>query len=488
MSFLSALLGSLVAGLVLLALFAVTFTPLMQATLRRFTGTLIRESYTGNVLSLLNSVQRLGPQTMGETMLRAGSGGQVIQRPLGTPRHLSPWQDLMFNPAQLGRSPLMADTEVDLGVVIGPKAKRPLRIETPLLIAGMSYGGALQPELKVALAKAANNAGTATNTGEAYLAEERRAARKLIVQYHRGTWPMSPQNHPQLLASADAIEIQIGQGAQTGAPMRTASNIIRPEQRKAFGLGAGKDALIDGRLQGVRDVHDLAELVKRLHEAYEVPVGLKFAATDRLEQDLDDLAAAPLDFICLDGAEGGTHGGPAILQDDFGLPTMHAVARADAHLRRLGRRSGLSLIASGGLHTPGMCLKALALGADACYLGTSVVVAAIVEQAVNVAPWEPPYSMIFASGSDRGRLSPDNAEQRATSFLRSSTAELETGMRALGKAALTELGRQDMIALTPMTAALTGCRLPLGPLEEEEADIGYPSVGLRDEPRPRPLH
>lgn len=487
MSFFWALLGSLVAGLVLLAIVAVAFTPLLQAFGRRFMGILVRESYTGNVLSLINTLQRLGLQTMGETMLRAGSGGKVIQRPLGTPRQLSPWQDLLFNPAQIGRGPLRADAKVDLSVVIGPKAKRPLRVETPLVVAGMSYGGALSQDLKVALARAANQAGTATNTGEGYLAEERRAAQKLIVQYHRGTWPMSPQNHPQLLASADAIEIQIGQGAQAGAPMRTPSALVRPEQRKAYGLGPGKDALIDGRLQGVRDVEDLAQLVKRLREAYGVPVGLKLAATDRLEQDLDDLAGTPLDFVCLDGAEGGTHGGPAILQDDFGLPTMHAVARADAHLRRTGRRAEISLLAAGGLHTPGRCLKALALGADACYLGTSVVVAAIAEQAVNLVPWEPPYSMIFTSGSHKNRFSSHDAEQHATAFLRSSTAEIEAGMRALGKGALAELSRQDMVALTPMTAALTGCRLPLGPLAAE-SELGYQALGENEGPRPRPLH
>ena len=269
--------------------------------------------------------------------------------------------------------------------------------------------------------------------------------------------------------------------------MRTPAQIIRPDQRKALGLAPGKDALIDGRLQGVRDVEDLAVLVKRLHGAYEVPVGLKLAATDRLEQDLDALAGTPLDFLCLDGAEAGTHGGPAILQDEFGLPTMYAVARADAHLRRIGRRAEVSLIASGGLHTPGMCLKALALGADACYIGTSIVVAAIAEQAVNLVPWEPPYSMIFESGSQRKRFSPASAERRATAFLQSTTAEIETGMRALGKSALTELSRQDMVALTPLTAALTGCRLPLGPLEEE-AELGSLTYGDVENQRPRPLH
>ena len=487
MSFLSALLGSLLAGLLLLVLAGVAFTPLLQAFGRRFMRIMTREAYTGNVFSLVNATRRLGAQTLGETLLRAGSDGQVIQRPLGTPRQFSPWQDLLFNPAGLARGPLRSDAQVDLSVVIGPAAKKPLRCETPLLVAGMSYGGALTTALKVALAQAANEAGTATNSGEAYSAEERRAARRLIVQYHRGTWPMSPQNHPQLLASADAIEIQIGQGAQAGAPMRTPSALIDQEQRKAYGLAPGKDAVIDGRLQGIARARDLAQLVSRLREAHGVPVGLKFAATDRLEEDLDELASVPLDFFCLDGAEGGTHGGPPILQDDFGLPTLHAVARTDAHLRRTGRRQQVSLIASGGLYTPGTCLKALALGADACYLGTSVVIASIAEQAVNLVPWEPPYSMMFAGGSDKGRLSPANAARRAGDFLRSATAELEVAMRALGKGALAELGRDDMVALTPLAAALTGCRLPLGPMVEE-ADAAYLTLDDQEEVRPRPLH
>ncbi|MCL4352539.1 MAG: glutamate synthase-related protein [Firmicutes bacterium] len=59
------------------------------------------------------------------------------------------------------------------------------------MIAAMSYGGALSLKTKLALAPGANMAGTATNTGVAYLPEERQAAKKRIVQYHRGTCPLS---------------------------------------------------------------------------------------------------------------------------------------------------------------------------------------------------------------------------------------------------------------------------------------------------------
>lgn len=489
MSFILAVAGSFVAGLVLLGLLAAVSTPILQRLGERFLGRMIRDRYTANVFSLVNAVRRLGPQTLGEIMLRAGSGGQVIQRPLGSPCHPSPWQDLMFTPAQIVHAPLRSDAKVDLSVVVGPRAKRPLKVETPLLVAGMSFGGALAQDLKIALARAANAAGTATNTGEGFLPAERREAQRLIVQYHRGTWPMSTQHHTQFLASADAIEIQIGQGAQAAAPMRTPANLIRADQRRLFGIAPGRDAVIESRLEDVHGAQGLRRLVERLREAHGVPVGLKMAATDRLEEELDRLEDVPLDFLCLDGAEGGTHGGPPILQDDFGLPTLHAIARADRHLREAGRRRDLTLIASGGLHTPGTCLKAMALGADACYLGTSVVVASIAQQAARVAPWEPPYSMIFAAGGLRRAFSTRSAEQRIADFLRSSTAELAVGLQALGKSRLRDLSRQDMIALTRQTAALTGCRQPLAPDVESDVEAPiFPPPFEHEAPRTSPLH
>lgn len=471
MSFLTVFLAALLAvavGLFLLLALSPFLGILMRSAAARLLDTMIGDLYTQNMFGLVNVMRRLGPQTFGETMLRAGSSGRAISRPLGSPLHLSPWEQLLFTPAQLGPTPLRANDQVDLSVTIGPNAKRPLKVKIPIIVTGMSYGGALTEKAKVALARAANRVGTATNSGEAYSPAERREAKQLIMQYHRGAWPNSPQHHPQLLAAADAIEIQIGQGAQAGAPMRTRAQNVDRRMRRLYGLEPGQDALIDGRFASVESAGELRELIQKLREEYPVPIGVKLAAAQTLERDLDRLMAADPDFICLDGAEGGTHGGPVILQDDFGLPTLHAIVRADLHLRSMGKRARTSLIAAGGLHTPGSCLKAIALGADACYIGTTLMVAFSSDQAMRAVPSKPPYSLFLEQGSLKHKFSVDQAADRATDFMRSSVAEIKLGLQALGKRSLKELSRDDLIALSPFVAQLTGCALPLGPEQLRE--------------------
>ncbi len=492
MSFLAVFLASLAAGAALLVAAMLVLPAMMRGVGNRMMRIMVRDIYTGNLFGMVNVVRRLSLQGAGETLLRAGSEGRAIIRPMGSPLHFSPWQDLLFTPAQLARGPLLDADKTDLSVVIGPRAKRPLKVDIPLLVTGMSYGGALTGKAKVALARAANRAGTATNTGESFLAAERREAERLIVQYHRGTWPAAPQNHPQLLAAADAIEIQVGQGAQGSAPIRTPSEFMDKGMRSAYGLQPGQDALIDGRFKDIEGAKDLRTLIERLREEYPVPVGVKLAAADTIEEDIARLMEARPDFLCVDGAEGGTHGGAVILQDDFGLPTMHAVARADKHLRALGVRDEVTLIAAGGLYSPGICMKAIALGADACYVGTALMLAIASDQAMQALPWEPPYSLFLETGAKRGAFSVEEGAQRAGDFLLSSAKELDLGLRALGKRSVSEVSRSDMIALTQEVARLTGCRLPYGPaqepVEKPEETLYAPPHWYEEGERTRPIH
>src|SRR5690606_40869426 len=87
------------------------------------------------------------------------------------------------------RFPLDKHQDVKTEVVIGRHAARPLRVSTPIMITGMAFGSALSKRAKIAVAKASALAGTATNSGESgFMAEEREAARKYIVQWNRGRW------------------------------------------------------------------------------------------------------------------------------------------------------------------------------------------------------------------------------------------------------------------------------------------------------------
>src|SRR5690606_1334627 len=117
------------------------------------------------------------------------STGQPLSEPYGSTRRFLDFNELMFLPVQLSRFPLDKHQDVKTEVVIGRHAARPLRVSTPIMITGMAFGSALSKRAKIAVAKASALAGTATNSGESgFMAEEREAARKYIVQWNRGRW------------------------------------------------------------------------------------------------------------------------------------------------------------------------------------------------------------------------------------------------------------------------------------------------------------
>lgn len=333
--------------------------------------TMVRDQYTENLFEMIPAAKKVNPINLAEIAMRAAQGTPV-PRPLGSHLRLSPWEKLLFNPVHLFRFPTPEDVGITTSVRIGPRAKKPLNVSIPLLIAGMSYGGAISKNAKIVLARAATMAGTATNTGEAGLMEEEREAAGLLIgQYNRGGWLNDPAQYTRL----DAIEIQLGQGAQGSTPQRTTAKNIGEEYREVFGLAEGQDAVIHSRLPDINTREDFIRLVGRLKAETGVPVGLKIAATHHLEKEMQVALDAGCDFITVDGAEGGTHGGAPTLEDDVGLPTLFAVSRAAQFLLKKGAGRDVSLIATGGLVTPGQMLKAMALGANAVYIGTAAVMA-----------------------------------------------------------------------------------------------------------------
>ncbi|MDD4168797.1 MAG: FMN-binding glutamate synthase family protein [Desulfotomaculaceae bacterium] len=404
---------------------------------------MLQDPYTENMYSMFPITQKIGFRNIIEAGMRAESG-KPIERPLGSPVVLSPWEKLLFNPVHLFRMPTQDGVQIQTGVTIGPEAQKPLHLEIPVLISGMSYGGALSLKAKIALARGASMAGTATNSGEAALIEEeRKEAKYFIGQYNRGGW----MNTPEQLSRLDAIEIQLGQGAQASAPMGTESHQIGPDFRKAMRLKPGENAVIHSRLTDVNSARDFIRLVERLRKEYGVPVGLKFAATHYLEKELDIAVEAGVDYIVVDGAEAGTHGGPAILQDDVGLPTLHALSRTIKHLNKLGVKDHTSVIAAGGLVSPGHFLKALALGANAVYIGSIALIAMLQTQMNKALPLEPAPQTVLYLGKFKENLNIDKGAQHLAKFLKSCVEEMKLAAYALGRADLAQISRKDLVCI-----------------------------------------
>ncbi|SHF25917.1 glutamate synthase conserved region-containing protein [Seinonella peptonophila] len=415
----------------------------------------IRDQYTENVMEMIPATTKVGVTNLLEIAMRANQG-TPLSRPLGSPIHASPWDRLFFNPVHLFRFPTQDNVQIQTAVTIGKRAKRPLTVSIPILIAGMSFGGALSKKTKIALARASSIIGTATNTGEAGLLEaERENAQLLIGQYNRGGWLNQADKYKRL----DAIEIQLGQGAQGSAPQRTTAKNIGPEFREVFTLKKGEAAEIKSRLPGVHTKDDFIQLVHRLQEEAEVPVGLKICASHHLEKELQIAIEAGVDFITLDGAEGGTHGGAPTLQDDVGLPTLFAIARAADYFASKGITDEISLIATGGLVTPGQMMKALALGADCIYIGTAALMALVSEQMTKTIPFEAPTSLVVYAGKMTDQLDVTQATQNLVRYFNAVLQEMELVAISLGKTSLSDLSKTDLCTLDPFISKATGIEL-----------------------------
>lgn len=425
--------------------------PMMDET----TVKMMTEEYSDNPLVLLTVAEKLSPRALIEAAMRA-EAGKELSRPLGSPVMLSPWTKLYLNSKQLFELPSTDYTTIGTQTVIGPHAKKPLAIDIPVLITGMSYGGSLSLQMKIALAKGAGAAGTATNTGESAVTdEEREAAKFLIGQYHRGGWLSGPEQ----LGRLDAIEIQLGQGAWGGAVDEPIpSSDIGEHLRQAWHLQRDQDTAINSRMSGKDTSQDIIAMINKMKAQYDVPIGIKIAATDYIEYELAVIAQTKADYIVIDGAEGGTAGSPPTLQDDLGLPTLHGLVRAVDYLTDYDLRDRFSLIVAGGMATPGHFLKALALGADAIYIGSIALMAAMHTQAAKVMPQAPPSQLALYKGKMNDKLDIDSAAYHLTNFLNSCKAEMQLAAQAMSKQSLKELSRDDLVAVDRDLAEFAGIR------------------------------
>ena len=417
---------------------------------------LTTDLYDENLWELVSSTARIGPQITLETSLRA-QYGKLLERPMGSPYRFPSLEDIKFNVAQLATMPTNMEPEVSVRVTIGKQAKKPLVIENPMMIAPMAYGSALSKKVKIALAKGSAMAGTATNSGGGpFLQEERDAAKYLIFQYHRGDWGIKPE----FIKQADAIEIQLGQGAYAGVGYMIKNQLLDEELRKAYGISKGQDILSESRQFEVQCPGDLKGLIDKLRKMTDgVPVGVKIAAGKQLEADLYWICKSGADFVVVDGAESATKGSPPILQDDFGIPTVFAVYRAAQWLNKNGYKEKVSLIAAGKIRTPGDVLKVCALGADACCIGAIALVAVSHPFITKALPYEPPTAITWYESHYAKDFDIDIGAKALNNFLEACKLELIMGIRALGKTALSQVNTDDLVTNSELIAK--GCNIPM---------------------------
>ncbi|MEM7176775.1 MAG: FMN-binding glutamate synthase family protein [Pseudomonadota bacterium] len=409
---------------------------------------------------------------------RAAATGIYDIRGGGAKRKLPHFDDLLFLGASMSRYPLEGYRETcTTDVVLGDRyASKPLHLDIPVTIAGMSFG-ALSGPAKEALGRGASAAGTSTTTGDGGMTpEERGQSKHLVYQYLPSRYGMNPDD----LRKADAIEVVVGQGAKPGGGGMLLGQKISDRVAEMRNLPKGIDQRSACRHPDWTGPDDLEIKIQELREItnWEKPIYIKVGGA-RPYYDVTLSIKAGADVVVLDGMQGGTAATQEVFIEHVGQPTLACIRPAVRALQDLGMHRKVQLIVSGGIRNGADVAKAMALGADAVAIGTAALVAlgdndprfeqeyqALGTTAGAYDDWHEGLDPAGISTQDPGlaaRLDPMAAGRRLANYLKVMTLEAQTIARACGKSSLHNLEPEDLCAITVEAAAMA--QVPLAGTE-----------------------
>jgi glutamate synthase domain-containing protein 2/rubredoxin len=382
---------------------------------------------------------------------RMAETGKPIIEPMRTRKIVPSWDEIIIKGAQLAKLPLNQEVPVNTQTVIGPEAKVPLVIETPVFVTHMSFG-ALSKEAKMALAAGSAAVKTAMCSGEGgILPESLERAYKYIFEYVPNRYSVTEEN----LRRVDAIEIKIGQSAKPGMGGHLPGKKVTGEVAAVRGFAKGDDIISPARFHDIASREDLKKKVQWLRETSGgKPVGIKFAAGN-VEADLEVALYAQPDFITIDGRAGATGASPKFVKAATSVPSMFALYRARKFLGEKGAE-GVSLVITGGLRVSSDFAKALAIGADAVAIGTSALMAIGCQQYRICDTGKCPKGITTQDPALRARLDVEKAAGGLANFLKASTEELEDFARLTGNDDVHSLSMSDLCTANSEISGHTG--------------------------------
>jgi len=390
---------------------------------------------------------------------RAAASGIYDIRGGGSKRRLPHFDDLLFLGASISRYPLegyreRCATDVWLGT---RHAKKPIHLDIPITIAGMSFG-ALSGPAKEALGRGATAAGTSTTTGDGGMTEEERGHSKtLVYQYLPSRYGMNPDD----LRRCDAIEVVVGQGAKPGGGGMLLGQKISDRVAEMRNLPKGIDQRSACRHPDWTGPDDLEIKILELREItdWEKPVYVKIGGA-RPYYDTALAVKAGADVVVLDGMQGGTAATQDVFIEHVGMPTLACIPEAVKALQELGMHRKVQLIVSGGIRNGADVAKAMALGdndpkfeEEYRKLGTT---------AGAYDDWhegKDPAGITTQDPELYKRFDPVMGGRRLSNYLKVMTLEAQTIARACGKNHLHNLEPEDLCALTLEAAAMA--KVPL---------------------------
>ncbi len=414
-----------------------------------------------------------------EDIIRQAETGGILLTGMGTPKpHRIYWDHLLLNASQvtnpsidplrepmelrtfLGRKP--DGVQVDSNSVkITTKLAPQVAIELPVVFSAMSYG-AVSLNVHRSLARAASEVGTLFNTGEGGLHRSLyKYGNNTIVQVASGRFGV----HSDYLNVGRIIEIKIGQGAKPGIGGHLPGEKVSADVSETRMIPTGTDALSPAPHHDIYSIEDLSQLIFALKEAtnYTKPISVKIAAVHNAAAIASGMVRAGADIIALDGVRGATGAAPKIIRDNVGIPIELAIAAVDSRLRQEGIRNQASIIAAGGFRNAGDVLKAIALGADAVYIGTAALIAIGCHVCGGCHTGKCSWGINTTNDYLAKRINPDIAAERLVNLLHGWEHEIKDMLGGMGINALESLRGNRLnlraIGLTDTEMSVLGVRM-----------------------------
>ena len=385
-------------------------------------------------------------QSIEEIYRQAESGG-VLLSSMGNPKDYPIyWDKILINASQVTNpsiDPLREPMETRVFLGAKPDSIRrdkngkiitdlPPRItlSTPIMFSAMSYGS-ISYNAHASLARAAKELSICYNTGEGGLHEDfYEYGPNTIVQVASGRFGV----HKNYLETGAAIEIKMGQGAKPGIGGHLPGAKVFGDVSKTRMIPAGTDAISPAPHHDIYSIEDLRQLVFSLKEAteYKKPVIVKIAAVHNVAAIASGIARSGADIIAIDGFRGGTGAAPTRIRDNVGIPIELALASVDQRLRDEGIRGNVSIVVGGSIHSSADIVKAIALGADAVYIGTAALLALGCHLCRSCQGGKCNWGIATQVPELIKRLNPDVGYKRLVNLVNAWTHEIKEMMGGMG--------------------------------------------------------
>ncbi|MEZ0094389.1 FMN-binding glutamate synthase family protein [Streptacidiphilus sp. EB129] len=332
-------------------------------------------------------------------------------------------------------------------VLGGPRGRaKAFRPASVVNISAMSFGS-LSGAAITALNKGAALAGTLHNTGEGGLSPYHRNGGDLVLQIgtsyfgcrnEDGSFNLDKLKEVVAGAPVRAIEIKLSQGAKPGLGGMLPGAKVTAEIAGIRGIPVGEDCASPSRHTAFSDVDSMLDFVELLAAENGLPVGIKSAVGEMsFWQELATLMARGdrgVDFVTIDGGEGGTGAAPRMFADSVALPFRMGFSRVYGTFAELGLTDDLTFIASGKLGLPENAAVAFALGADMINVAREAMLSIGCIQSQKCHTDKCPTGIATQNPWLARGLDPASKSTRAAVYLRTLRKELMKVSAAVGVA------------------------------------------------------